>query len=403
MASYAYRARDAGGKLVAGILEAEHAAAVIDRLRQRQLFVVEVKPQAASRGGFSLPLPGRKVSSRDLAVFCRQLATMVSAGMPLMSCLAVLQRQSENSRLAEAAGGVRDAIQGGASLYEALSRYPNVFPRLFISMVEAGEVGGVLDSVLERMAEHYEKEHDLNEKVRSAMAYPAVVSVVAVVAVVFMITFILPTFTSMLTGMGAPLPLPTRIIMGLSDFMRNFWYVVIGGLAGAAFGLWQYINTDRGEEWKDRTLLRLPVFGPLVQKMAVSRFTRTLGTLVRGGVPILQALDVVKATAGNRVIAAGVDRARATIREGEGMARPLEATGVFPPMVTEMIAVGEETGALDTLLERISFFYDREVDAAVSRLSSMIEPILIVGLGGVVGFMVLSMMLPMFSLYGAVQ
>lgn len=403
MPSFAYRARDTGGRLVAGVLEAEHEAAAIDRLRQRQLFVVEVKPQAAPRAEFSLPLPGRKVSARDLAVFCRQLATMVSAGMPLMSCLAILQRQSENPRLAEAAGGVRDALQGGASLYEALSKYPKVFPRLFISMIEAGEVGGVLDSVLERMAVHYEKEHDLNEKVRSAMTYPAIVSVVAVVAVVFMITFILPTFSSMLTSMGAPLPLPTRIIMGLSDLVRHFWYLLLGGLLGAALGLWRYINTDKGEVWKDRTLLRLPVFGPLVQKMAISRFARTLGTLVRGGVPILQALDVVKDTAGNRVIAAGVERARNTIREGEGMARPLEATGVFPPMVTEMIAIGEETGALDTLLERISLFYDREVDATVSRLSSMIEPILIVGLGGVVAFMVVSMLLPIFSIYGAVK
>lgn len=403
MPSFTYRARDMGGNLVAGVLEAEHPAAVIDRLRQRQLFVVEVRPQAVSRTAMPLPAFTGRISSRDLAVFCRQLATMVNSGLTLLHALSILERQSENRRLARTVGEVRRAVEQGSSFYEALGRFPEVFPAVFTNMVEAGELGGVLDDILQRLATYFEKEHDLNEKIRSATTYPAAVSVIAVGAVIFMLTFILPSFTSMLTGMGAPLPLPTKLVMALSHLLSSFWYLWVGGLVAVVLGFWRYLGTEGGKEWWDRTILRVPVGGLLVKKVAISRFAFTWGILIGGGVPILQALEVVKKAAGNRVITHGLEQAQANIRQGQGMAGPLAETGVFPPMVTEMVAVGEETGALDLMLERISDFYDREVDAAVSRLSSMIEPVLIVGLGGVVGFLVLSMMLPIFSLYGAVQ
>jgi len=399
-ATFTYKARDGRGGPVNGRVEAETAAAAADLLRARGYFVVKLEETAPVNTGLNreIKLFQPKVKAKDLAIFCRQFATMLGAGMTIIASLRVLSQQAENQRLRAALTEIIASLEQGHSLFDAVKEHQQVFPAIFINMAEAGEVGGVLEEIMERLAEHFERESDTEEKVRSAMTYPLVVLGIAVVAVVFLLAFVLPVFADMLTGLGAELPLPTRIVLGVSAFFQAYWYLLLVFAAALAGALRYYLATGPGSLWWDGVKLKAPVFGDLNRKMAVSRFSRTLGTLVRGGVPILRALDVTKNTAGNQVIARAVERARNNIREGEAMAPPLAATGVFPVMVTEMIAVGEETGALDTLLEKISFFYDREVEATTARLSSLIEPFMIVGLGLVVGFIVISIMLPIFSM-----
>lgn len=408
MPGFAYKVRDYSGKQLSGHLEADSMAAAVDSLRSRNLFIIDVKP--AARGGASLNLGSLKgslgkpkVKSKDLALFCRQFSTMIDAGVPLLASLDILKSQTTNKTLHATIQDVRSHLEQGDTLSEAMRAYPKVFPPILVNMVEAGEVGGALDQVMSRLAVHFEKEHEIVEKVKSAMTYPLVVLGVAVLAVIFLLTFVLPTFTEMLRGMNVPLPLPTRIVMGISGLLRRFWFVTPLLIGGIAFGAARLFQTAEGRRWKDRVILKVPIFGDVIRKMIVSRFSRTLGTLLRGGVPVLQALEVVKRTVGNVIVAAGIEQAQTAIRDGRGMSQPLEACGVFPPMVVQMISVGEETGALDNLLEKVSVFYDQEVEQAVNRLSSLIEPVLIVFLGGTVGFIVISILLPMFSIVGGVQ
>ncbi|MFZ5688129.1 MAG: type II secretion system F family protein [Bacillota bacterium] len=410
MQNFSYKARDAAGKQVAGVMEADSMAAVVNSLRGSNLFIIEVKPVKSLWGSFAPPTLASikenlqpKVRSKDLAVFCRQFSTMIEAGVPLLASLEILKAQANHPILKNTLQGMRSHLEDGDTLAEALRAYPKVFPPILVNMVEAGEVGGALDRVMARLAVHFEKEHEIQEKVKSAMTYPLVVLVVALLAVIFLLAFVLPNFTQMLTNMGVPLPLPTMIVIGISGFFQRFWYFTPVFFGAMAVGLMRLSRTPRGRAWKDRTLLRLPIFGDVIRKMIVSRFTRTFGTLLKGGVPILQALEVVKRTVGNTTVMAGIEEAQAAIRDGRGMAEPLAACNVFPPMVIQMISVGEETGTIDNLLEKISVFYDEEVDQVIGRLSSMIEPLLIVGLGGLVGFIILSILLPMFSVVGGIQ
>ena len=404
MAEFSYRVRDFKGQVHTGFMEADHRSGVIENLRQQNYFIIEIKEKAQrSSNGFNLQSYLQpKVTGKDLALYCRQFATMVDAGLPLLSCLNILQQQSENKKMQQVTARVVDSLENGNTLADSFREHPKQFPAMFINMVEAGETGGVLDEVLDRLAVHFEKEHDLNEKVRSAMTYPVVIGIVAVLAVIFLLTFVLPTFTDMLEDMGVPLPLPTRIVIAVSSAFGNYWYLIFLTFGGLAYWGYRYIQTTDGRRRLDKLKLKLPIFGELQQKMIVSRFSRTLATLIKGGVPILQALEVVKKTSGNMIVVEGVDQAQNSIRDGQGMAEPLEKSGVFPPMVSQMIAVGEETGALDRLLEKISDFYDQEVNTMVSRLSSMIEPVLMVFMGVTVGFIVISMLLPMFSIVGNV-
>ncbi|KKM09646.1 hypothetical protein SY88_17655 [Clostridiales bacterium PH28_bin88] len=408
MPGFAYKVRDYSGKQLSGHLEADSMAAAVDSLRSRNLFIIDVKP--AARGGASLNLGSLKgslgkpkVKSKDLALFCRQFSTMIDAGVPLLASLDILKSQTTNKTLHATIQDVRSHLEQGDTLSEAMRAYPKVFPTILVNMVEAGEVGGALDQVMARLAVHFEKEHEIQEKVKSAMTYPMVVFMVAVLAVIFLMTFVLPSFTSMLNSLNVPLPLPTRVVMGVSTVMRRFWFLLPVLLGGAAYGAFRAFQTEEGRKWKDKVVLKLPIFGEVIRKMIISRFTRTLGTLLKGGVPVLQALEVVKRTAGNTVVAAGVEQAQIAIRDGRGMAGPLAACNVFPPMVIQMISVGEETGALDNLLEKISVFYDEEVNQVVGRLSSMIEPVLIVGMGGIVGFIIISILLPMLGLVSGIQ
>jgi type IV pilus assembly protein PilC len=400
---YVWKGRTIAGEIQTGEFESNSQDEVLSALRKKRIIITSVREKPK---GFKMNLPGTGpgVTTRDLAIFTRQFATMINAGLPLVQCLDILSKQTENVAFRQIIAGVTREVEAGNTLAESLSKKENqrVFDELFINMVEAGEAGGILDDILMRLATFIEKAEALKRKVQGAMVYPGVVMTVAVLATSFMLIFIIPTFARMFSGFGAELPLPTKIVMGLSSFLRSYWWVLILSLIGTAVGLQRYYRTEQGHMNIDRFLLKVPVLGDVLRKGAVARFTRTLGTLISSGVPILTGLEITARTSGNRVIQAAIMAARASIREGETISAPLRESNVFPPMVVQMISVGEETGALDDMLTRIADFYDSEVDTAVDALTSLIEPIMIVFMGGVVGGMVVAMYLPMFKLINVV-
>ena len=402
---FAYKARSFKGEPVSGFLEAESETAVATALRGKNLFIIDIRPAAGKDREISLRGISRKrVSQRNLAIFCRQFAAMIGAGLPVFQALNILALQAENPYFRGALGKVVEHVEGGMSLAEAFSLFPQVFPPVFTSMIEAGEVSGTLEEVLERLALHFEKEHELREKVRSALTYPTIVLVIAFLAVGVLMTFVVPTFVRILNDLNVPLPLPTRMLLGMSEFLKRFWYLVLAALVAGAAGLRYFFGaTAWGREVWDHFVLRLPVVGMLVRKVIVARFARTLATMVRSGVPILTALEVVEKTTGNTVIARAIRETRENVSEGGAIAGLLEKSGVFPLMVTRMIAVGEETGALEELLEKVAAFYDQDVAAAVGRLVPTIEPVLILGLAFVVGSIILSILVPLFSIYGEIK
>lgn len=402
MPLYAYKVRDFFGKKLTGTLEAEDITKAMAHLQARGFFIVDLRPRRKILKS-KLSLLEKRVSSQELGSFCRLLVTMLDSGIPMLASLDILTEQSKNKKLKVVIGEVKERLAGGSALATAMGAYPKIFPELLVHMVKAGEMGGALDEILRRMAIHFEKESEMVEKVKSALTYPAVLILVAIVSVIFLLTFVLPAFVTMLASMNVALPLPTKMVIALSGLMHSFWYLGSGLLAIFAYVAHRYLKTDRGQRWKDRLLLHLPIVGDLLRKIIISRFSRTLSTLLRGGVPILQALEVVAKTAGNTFIMDSVEKARDNIRIGGSISGPLSETGVFPPMIIEIVAVGEETGSLDTLLTRVGDYYDREVDHMVNRLASLIEPLMIVGLGIVVGLILLSILLPMFSVIGEVN
>lgn len=398
MPLFVYEGRDGKGSPVSGTIEARSQAAVISMLRPRGFIVTSVKEKRESAGlGAMLGLK-RRIKTKDLTIFSRQFSTMVNAGLALLQSLDILSTQSESPILRSALRAVRTDVEVGLPLSQALGKHPNVFTRLYVDLVRAGETGGVLDVILVRLANYLEKMEILRRKVKTAMAYPITVMAVALLITTGLITFGVPVFAKLYEGFGAELPLPTRMLVTLSMIMKRFFLVVVAVLVGAVFLLNKWRHTEDGSRKFDKFLLDLPVFGPLISKTAIARFTRTFGTLLSSGVPVLEALEVVAQTAGNKVIEDATLRARTSIQEGEPIAAPLERIGIFPPMVTQMIAVGEETGELSDMLIKVSDFYDEEVDAAVGGLTSMIEPLLIAFLGLVIGFIVVAMYLPLFNL-----
>lgn len=399
MATYSYRARDLNGKRVKGTLAAESKKDVLQSLQEQKLYVTAIEEQAISNMMLFWRHP--KIAGRDMAIFCRQFATMVNSGVPILTSLSILKQQTENKTLCQILENVSQALQGGSSLANAFQPHSNAIPQLVINMLAAGELGGVLDAVLEKLADHFEKEHDLNEKVKSALLYPLVLLWMAFLTVVLLLMFVFPTFQPLLLNLGVEMPLITKLIMKCSSLVSTYWYVLLLLLMSAILIIKRYLSTAQGKTLADSLLLKMPVFGTLTAKISISRFTRTLGTLLRGGVPILQALEVARNTAGNKIIAAAISKAQINIKEGGGMAAPLAAQGVFPPMVTQMILIGEETGTIDVMLEKISDFYDREVTGMVGRLSTLLEPLLILFLGVIIGTIVLSMFLPMWQIIGA--
>jgi type IV pilus assembly protein PilC len=401
MATFVWKGRTLAGEAQAGEVEVGRQDEALELLRKRRILVTSLRPKGAA---FTMPKfgGGVSVSTKDLAIFTRQFATMISAGLPLVQCLDILAKQCNKPSFARVITEVTREVEAGATLSDALGKHKTVFDDLFRNMVAAGEAGGVLDDILMRLAEYIEKADALKRKVQSAMVYPAVVLTVAGGATAFMLIFIIPTFAKMFMDFGGELPLPTKIVLMASNGLMRFWWLalLVGFAAFVAFK--RYYATENGQRQIDGLTIKAPVLGDVLLKGAVARFTRTLGTLIASGVPILSGLEITARTAGNKVIAEAIMSARASIREGETVAAPLKSSGVFPPMVTQMISVGEQTGALDEMLKKIAIFYEAEVDTAVDTLTSIIEPVMIVIMGGIVGGMVVAMYLPMFKLISVV-
>jgi len=394
MPRFVYTARNFEGKVITNDMDGDSKEAVISKLRERGYFVTQIKEK-----GKEFQLFQRKVSSSEISIFARQFATMIGAGVPLVRCLTILGQQCENPRFRDIITKVRQDVEAGSNLSKALGGHPKVFSNLFVNLVKAGEAGGILEEILSRLASYLESSEQLRQKVKGAMTYPVVVSGIACLVVIFLIVFVLPTFETIFRDMGdAKLPLPTRLLLGLSAFMNQYLILIAIGAVAAFIGIKKFFDTERGIRLLDTNMLKVPVIGMLQKKVAVAKFTRTLGTLIASGVPILQALEVTADTAGNVVIADAVNKTRASIREGETISEPLKASNVFPPMVVQMIAVGEETGELDKMLTKIADFYDQEVDVAVKGLTSVIEPIVIVFMGIVIGGIVMAIFMPMLEL-----
>ena len=396
MATYEYTARNPTGEEVTGTIEASSREDVATQLRKNRLVLVRTREAKKKKRG-------TKVPTRDVVVFTRQFATMINAGLPLVQALDILAQQTENKALADVTKQVVYDVESGNTLADAMSKHKGAFSDLFVNMVAAGEAGGILDTILLRLATFLEKNDAIVRKVKGAMIYPAVIFSVAGLAVVILLIFVIPTFQTMFASVDMQLPLPTRIVIAASNLLKNFWWAMIGGAVLAVWAIRTYYATPGGTLVIDRLLLKTPVLGDLLRKSAVSRFTRTLGTLISSGVSILDGLEITARTSGNRVIHDAVMQSRGSIAGGETIAKPLEASGVFPPMVTSMIAVGEATGGLDEMLTKIADFYDDEVDTAVGSLLSLMEPIMIVVLGVIVGGMVVAMYLPIFGMVNAVQ
>jgi type IV pilus assembly protein PilC len=402
---YAYKAQDEKGKLKSGKLSAVNPEAAARELVGKGLKPIALEETQAGGVNAEVRIPGitDRVSAKEVAVFSRQFATMISSGLSLLRSLAILSEQTENTTLAEVILEVKSDVEKGESLSAALERHPKVFSELYVSMVKSGEVGGLLDESLITLAETLERQVALKNKIRSAMMYPIAVGVLVILIVGAMLMFVVPMFEDLYADLGGTLPIPTRILLAISAVVTSWWWaVIIVGVAGV-FGFKQWIKTDSGRFAWDSFKLRMPIFGNLVHKTALARFSHTMSSLIRTGVPILQAMEIVADTSGNAVVAEAVMASRASVSEGESIAKPMTERKVFPPMVVQMIAVGEETGALDTMLEKIGDFYDDEVQTMVEGLTSLIEPLLIVLLGGVVGGMLISLYLPMFNIINLIQ
>lgn len=396
---YQYQARDRTGQVMNGTMTAEDKAAVAAFIRNKGYFITRITESGGRFRYQELMDMFGTVDVKDLAVMCRQFSTMVDAGLSMIVCLNVLIEQTDNPKLKRALQDVYQKVQEGEMLSYALQRHAQVFPNIMVSMVEAGEVGGVLDDVLNRLAVHFEKQHKLNQKVKSAIAYPMVVIAIAILSVSFIFVFVLPTFTKMFVDLKMQLPLPTRVLMAISEYLRLYGIWLFGALLAVLYGL--VLASRRYTRVKlaiDSLLLQLPIFGMLGRKVAIARFSRTLGTLVRGGVPLLSAIDAVKKITDNTIMIRALDTTQQSIRQGAGMSAPLAASRMFTPMAVQMVAIGEETGELDKMLEKVAEFYENDVDDMVGRLSSILEPLLIGGLGIVIGITILGIMMPIFDI-----
>jgi type IV pilus assembly protein PilC len=398
--TYSYKVRDTGGRVISGSLEAENSNLVVNKLKDMGYTPISIDKKTANLSSeISIPGLSGRIKPQEIALVSRQFATLINAGVSLTRSLAILGAQNDNKRLAEVLDDVRADVEGGESLSHALGKHPKQFNRLYVSMVRAGEVGGNLDRTLNDLSTTLEKEVELKHKIKSAMTYPGVVLGMVVVIMAAMLLFVVPVFTGMYKTLGGTLPLPTRILVRISGIaVKDFPFVLVFAII-AVIGFKKWKATERGRDVWDHLILRVPIFGQLVQKTALSRFSATLSTLMASGVPVLEALDITGDTAGNTVVAAGVQAISDGARRGEPMAKSLEDHPVFPPMVTQMIAVGEETGALDQLLSKIADFYNQEVQSMVDALTSLLEPLMIVIIGSCVGATVISLYLPMFDIY----
>ena len=398
MPTFTYTARDAKGDLKTATIDAANREDVVQQLRRLRMNIVKVEEQSKTK-----QKTGGSISMRDIVIFTRQFSTMINSGLPLVQALDILSKQSENKALQAVTRQVVFDVESGHTVADALGKHPKAFSDLYVNMVAAGEAGGILDTILMRLATFMEKNDALVRKVKGAMIYPGVIMSVAGIAITVLLIFVIPVFKNMFGAVGLALPLPTRVVITMSEILVGYWWLIGAALVGAFFALKKYYATSKGQLVLDRLLLKAPILGDVLRKSAVSRFTRTLGTLISSGVSILDGLEITAKTAGNRVISDAIMASRSSIAGGDTISAPLAKSNVFPPMVISMIAVGEQTGGLDEMLAKVADFYDEEVDSAVSNLLSMLEPVMIVFLGVVVGGMVVAMYLPIFDMINAVQ
>lgn len=401
MAIFIWEAKTRTGEVRSGEMEAATVEAVTERLRAQNMAVTKVKKKPKV---INIRMPGATgVTAKDLVVFTRQFATMIDAGLPLVQCLELLSGQMDNPDFKKVVVDVKNTVETGKTLAEALGKHPKVFNRLFVNLIAAGEASGVLDTILNRLAAYIEKNMKLVKQVKGAMVYPILILGVSAIVTLVLLVFVIPVFQKMFSDFGNALPAPTQMVVDMSEFTRSHIFLILGSVVGAYVGITTFVKTPQGRELLDRASLRMPIIGPMVQKIAVAKFTRTMGTMLASGVNILDALEIVAGTAGNVVIEKGLMRVRAKIAEGKPMAQPLGEMSVFPPMVVQMISVGESTGAMDTMLNKIADFYDDEVDDAVTTMMAMLEPLIMAFLAVILGGLVISMYLPVFSMAGGAK
>jgi type IV pilus assembly protein PilC len=395
MPNFEWKGRDRNGNTQTGGLIGDSKEAVIANLRRQQIVVTTIKEKGKE---IALPKFGGGISSKDIAIFTRQFSVMIDAGLPLVQCLDILGQQQENKGFQKIILQVRQDVEGGSSLAEAMRKHPQAYDDLYVNMVAAGEAGGILDTILQRLSAYIEKSVKLKGQVKSALIYPVAVITIAVIVVYVILWKVIPVFAALFAGLGAELPFLTQMVVGMSNFIGDFWWLIFLVIGGTIFAVYQYYQTEQGRYNIDKVMLKLPVFGMLLRKIAVARFCRTLGTLLASGVAILESLEITARTSGNAILEEAIMSVRKEVEEGKTIAEPLARTEQFPPMVCQMIGVGEQTGAMDTMLNKIADFYEDEVDAAVEGMMALIEPILISFLGVVIGLIVVAMYLPMFTL-----
>jgi type IV pilus assembly protein PilC len=403
MAKFSWEARGKTGSIQKGVMEASSVAAVEAQLKRFAFSGIKIKEEGKGLSKeIKIPGFGGKVQTKELVVFTRQFATMIDSGLPLVQCLDILGSQQENKTFKDIILKVKESVESGSTFADALKKHPKTFDDLYTNLVAAGEVGGILDTILNRLAAYMEKAMKLKKQVKGAMIYPTTIMSIAIIVIAVILVFVIPTFAKMFKDFGGDLPAPTKIVIALSNFVVNYIFVIVGAIVILFIGFKKYYATANGKKVIDTYALKAPIFGMLIRKVAVARFTRTLGTMISSGVPIMDGLEIVAKTAGNKVVEEAVYKVRQSISEGKTMAEPLAECGVFPPMVVQMISVGEATGAMDTMLNKIADFYDDEVDSAVGALTSMMEPLLMVFLGTTVGGLVIAMYLPIFKIAGTV-
>lgn len=403
MPTFVYSGKTASGEVRKGELQAASVAQATAALRRQQILPSSISQKGGGLSSINIKIPGfaEKVKTKDLVIFSRQFATMIDAGLPLVQCLDILASQQENAEFKRVLVEVKSSVEGGSTFADALKKHPKVFDDLYVNLIAAGEVGGILDTILNRLSGFLEKAEKLKGKVKGAMTYPTAVIVIAALIVTGLLLWVVPIFDNMFASFGKSLPAPTQVVVNMSKFLQSSWYIIIGVIVGTFVSIKYSYKTPKGRKVIDKLLLKVPVVGDLIRKTAVARFTRTLGTMLSSGVPILEGLEIVAKTSGNVIIEEAIMKARMSLSQGKTLAEPLIETKVFPGMVTQMIAVGESTGALDNMLTKIADFYEEEVDQAVDALTSLIEPMLMAFLGVVVGGLVIALYLPIFQIAGA--
>ncbi|KAB3537360.1 type II secretion system F family protein [Alkaliphilus pronyensis] len=404
MQTFKYKATTAEGNTIEGTHLANNRDDVVVMLREKKHYPIKVEEFHEGKDIKDLSFSfGKSVKTKDIAIFCRQFYTMLNAGISIVASLDILRRQTDNGKLREEIAGVYEDVQKGQTLSEAMKNRKRTFPGLLLNMVEAGEVSGNLDAIMSRLASHFEKENKINNKVKTAMVYPIILSVLAVGVVVFLLTFVMPTFIGMFEGSGVALPLPTRILLDVSNILTTYWYIFTVFIIIAIVGFKAFITTEAGRYSFDEFKLKLPVIKETIKKISTSRFSRTLSTLLASGIPLLEALDIVSRVVGNKVLEKGILKSIDEVRRGSTLAKPIKAIGFFPPMLDSMIKIGEESGALDDILEKTASFYDEEVDSAIQKLTAMLEPLMIIIMALIIGAIVIAMILPMFDMMNTIQ